>query len=404
MNQKCFIVSVFLFCFSCSAVLAVEISPVFSARLLGGQYFFETEESNLSGALSVLAAPALEWNEKWSTIPTLYLSWRGTKSVEDLVGGGTLFQQTQDHYGTVKTIFSPNETWLFKLGGGYHLQLLRETADENWGQGLYDYEKPSGQFEVEYLFTEKTSIRGGYNFYLITFRNYSTLESESDLARENVGAKTLNTINHSPYAAFKLAFPFFMQQKAHLETAYFYTLRPYVEQKIVLASGELSNQFREDTNHFISSTLTLPFVLSETFKILSDVHGSLSILDSNQNNYDASKTQFNPHYYSYTDHSGGLNLNFILGKKPYILTCGFNYVRRDYLDRPIQDVSGTYGLERIHINEYYASFGMSYSVSRNFRLQATSNLGWSRSNMKYEQTYQYSYETFTYLTGVVWDY
>src|SRR5581483_3654537 len=122
--------------------------------------------------------PAVAFNDQWSVIPTLSSSWRGTKSVQDLVGGGTVFQQTQDNSASLKGIYSPNKAWQFKAAGGYYLELLKETRDEVWGKGLFDYQKFSTNLEAERALGEDSSVRLGLDYYYIDFRNYNTLESQ----------------------------------------------------------------------------------------------------------------------------------------------------------------------------------------------------------------------------------
>ena len=384
---------------------AIEVSPVLNVQLLGGQYFFQAQESNLSGNVSLLAAPGIEVNDQWSFVPTFSASWRGTKSVQDLVGGGTLFQQTQDHSFNLKGIYTPFSNWIFKSGAGYRIQLLKETNDEKWGNGLFDFEKPSGNFEVEKVFSQDSSLRLGYDIYTIDFRNYSSLESQNrDLGRENAAARTLNTFSHSPYLSGKWAFPFFYDQSARLDASYYYTFRNYTQQKVVLLSGDLSGDLRKDNVNILTTQLTFPFVFSKQFKLLADIKNNFQFLSSNQNNYDAGKTKFNSNYYAYQEISIGPQFSFILGEKPYVFSLGFNYIRRNYSDRPVQDSAGTYGSDSIHVNEYYTNFGLSYPINKNFRAYLSGNLGWARSNMKYERSYRYNYETFAYLAGVIYDY
>ncbi len=384
---------------------ALEISHILNARLFGGQYFFQNEESKLSGNIGVMYAPAIAFNQKWSLIPTVSSSWRGVKSVQDLVGGGTLFQQVMDHSGGVKAIYSATPLWRLKLGGAYRLQLLKETSDEKWGKGLYDFEKPSGNFEIERLWGNDNSARIGADYYIIDFRNFTSLESQQkELGRENASARTLNTRNQSPYVATSFAFPFLSGQSARLDASYYHVFRGYDDQNIVLASGDLSKDRRSDSSQLMAASFLFPFAFSENFKLIHEVKGGLSQLFSKQNNFDARLTRFNPNYYSYRDFNAGTNFNFLIGAKPWIASSGFNYVRRTYNDRPIQDVNGAYGVEKVHINEYYANFGLTYSVNKNLKVQGLLNFGWSRSNMKYEKSYRYNYEVFTYLLGVVYEY
>ncbi len=389
---------------SAPLISASEVSYVFNARLLGGQYFFENQESELSGDAGIVFSPAVKLGDRWSIVPIINSSWRGTKSVKDLVGGGTLFQQTQDHMGSAKAVYQFSEKLQFKGGGGYHLQLLKETKDESWGKGLFDYEKPWLNFEMERTLSRDSAIRLGYDYFWIDFRNYTSLESQQrDLGRENVGAKTLDTQNHAPYLSWRSAFGFF-GQTAKYDLTYYHTLRSFTDQKVVLPTGELSTDKRSDTNMIATANMTLPYFFTDRLKLLQDYRLAASVLSSNQSNYDAAKTRFNDNYYAYKEYTVGLNNSFLLGTLPWIVSGGFTYVRRAYDSRLTQNDGGDYGSEKIGVNEYYANLGVTYPVNKNFRVQALGNFGWSRSNMKYERTYQYHYETFSYLLGVIYDY
>ena len=388
-----------------SAAFAVEVSPVFNAHFLGGQYFFESQESNVSGNAGFLAAPAIGFNERWALIPSFSSSWRGTKSVQDLVGGGTVFQQTQDHTANLKAVYSPVKVWQFKAGGGYHLELLKETRDESWGKGLYDYQKFSTNIEAERSIGKDASVRVGFDYYLIDFRNYATLESESpDLGRENAGTRTLNTFNTSPYLALRAPLPLPGGRRGSVELSYYHAFRDFPDQNVVLIDGSFAKDRRRDVNQTFAAEADAPFDLRDGLRLLAEVHGSYNRLLSNQNNYDAGKTQFNPDFYAYTEYSGGPTLNFLAGPKPWIFSAGFTYVRRDYSDRPVQDGTGAYIGGKIHNDEYYATLAVGYPISKNFRLQAQSDFGWIRSNMNYEAVYRYNYTTATYLAGVVYEY
>src|SRR6185312_5302999 len=83
---------------------AVEIKPVIDAQILGGQNFYNGADSSFGGVTSLTAAPYMQFNDKWSLVPLYAGNYRGTKQVTDLVGGGTLFEQSQDHTFSVKGI------------------------------------------------------------------------------------------------------------------------------------------------------------------------------------------------------------------------------------------------------------------------------------------------------------
>ena len=121
---------------------ALEIVPVFNATLMGGQYIFRGDRSNLGLNAAVLAAPVLRKSEQWSFVPIYAGNYQGTKGVNDGVAAGTLFQQEMDHRVSMTAIDSlPGTNWKLKPSASYKREFLEETKDETWGHGLFDYEK-----------------------------------------------------------------------------------------------------------------------------------------------------------------------------------------------------------------------------------------------------------------------
>ena len=80
----------------------MEVKPVVNAEVLGGQYFYNNTESSLGADASLLVAPYTKFNDQWSMVPLYSGSYEGTQQVQDLVGGGTLFQDSQEHNVSVK--------------------------------------------------------------------------------------------------------------------------------------------------------------------------------------------------------------------------------------------------------------------------------------------------------------
>ena len=80
-----------------SSVNAAELVPMGDFRVLGGQYYFNSTPSSLSGNMSLTLVPAVKFSDKFTLVNTYMGSYKGTKEVNDLAGGGTLFQDSQDH-------------------------------------------------------------------------------------------------------------------------------------------------------------------------------------------------------------------------------------------------------------------------------------------------------------------
>src|SRR3989338_131160 len=182
---------------------AAEGSPPSGLQMLGGQYFFAGEKGSLSGNVSGMVAPALKFNEQWALLPSLNSSYQGTKQVVDLVGAGTLFQEQRAHRASLKSVYtSPGGNWRLKPSASYKYELLKETKDEDWGNGLFDYKKWDLGFEGEYVYREPFSLRAGFDYYQVAFLNYKTLESQaaqnfSGLSRELTGDRILDSRNYA---------------------------------------------------------------------------------------------------------------------------------------------------------------------------------------------------------------
>src|SRR4029077_8854269 len=156
---------------------AVDVKPVIDAQLLGGQNYFNGADSSFGGVASLSAAPYMQFNDRWSLVPLYAGNYRGTKQVTDLVGGGTLLQDSQDHTFSAKVIRSFSNGLKLKAVGGYGIELLRETKDEDWGKGLYDNRRLFGGTEAEWSWDKDRSVRLAYDNYSIRFPNYHSLES-----------------------------------------------------------------------------------------------------------------------------------------------------------------------------------------------------------------------------------
>ncbi|OGS10032.1 MAG: hypothetical protein A2386_08615 [Elusimicrobia bacterium RIFOXYB1_FULL_48_9] len=335
-------------------------------------------------------------------IPTFMGSYRGTKEVTDLIGGGTLFQDGQNHLGSLKLMYSPISQLKLKIGSSYRLELLRETTDETWGKGLFDYKKLNNGVEAEYAYLKNQSVRVGYDIYTITFPNYESLESSvsaSGLGRELAGKTVLDSSNRMMSARFsnKIA-------DLRTEVGYTQTGKSYADQPLVLADSSLSTVKREDSYSNIFVGLSYPIKAADFMKILVSFDGALVSNDSNQGHYDASKLKFTPDYYDYSYRSLNPALNFALGSLPWVLGVNYGMNRQEYKERLVQDVDGNYEAGKIYVDETVYGLNIIYPLTREFKLRLVSTYIQSKSNMKYEKTYSYNYTTSNYLMGFSYEF
>ncbi|MBI4056926.1 MAG: hypothetical protein HY399_05185 [Elusimicrobia bacterium] len=400
----------FAFC-TLNFAFSVGVSPLYNAQVLGGQYFFHGDKANLSGNASFLAAPALKFNEEWSLIPNYYGSFQGTKQVLDLVGAGTLFQQVQNHRLGIKAIYDFDDFWRFKSSLGYKIELAKETRDEAWGKGLFDYHKPGGGVEVEYVYEEPFSVRLGLDSYYIFFPNYSSLESQraldfngEPLARELVGSHVINTWGNM--ATLSGSCP--LGERAVVEGQYLFNYQKYPSQHLVDASGAFTSTLRNDKTHSGQAAVRLPQKWGASLRGILSFGVGATLVQSNQNNYDARNTLFIAKYYNYQEFKTepALDLSWEGPQKdrPVGLKLGLAGYYRRYSDRLSQDSTGIYLAEKIHQLTGAINLSLHYPLAPNFGLLFHVQYGNASSNMKFEQFYKYNYTAASYLFGFKYEY
>ncbi|MFC1679572.1 hypothetical protein ACFL2T_05120 [Elusimicrobiota bacterium] len=388
---------------------AVEVEPVYTLQFLGGQYFFSEGQSKVSGNLSGLLAPGIRFNERWELYPSLRSAYKGTKEVVDVVGAGTVFQEQMDHRLGVKGVYNPEGTkWRLKPSASYTAQLLKETADESFGNGLFDYRKMDFGFEGEYVYRKPLAVRASVTYFMTHFPNYTSLESQAStdfqgqsLARELVGDYVLDS--HGQLLAFSGEYPF---KGMLVEGGYTFMHQRFGDQRIVDAAGALTPSSRHDIMHAVSGGVKYPHEFSAKFKAVGSFGVGFAINDSSQNNYDALRTHFVEDYYDYREISVSPGLELKVGDPdwPTTFCMDLNLAMRSFPGRFIQNEDGAYQGDNLSQTNFMISATASRPIAPRFKVLFNVQHGIARSNQEYEQLYTYNYSATSYLFGLSYDY
>lgn len=394
---------------------AVEVIPLYQLSLMGGQYFFSGQKSSLNGNAYGNVAPAIRFNERWTMLPVYTVNYQGTKPVTDPVGNGTLFQQSMDHRVSVGGIYEASERWRLKPNASYKAQFLKETRDEAWGRGLFDYRKIGVGFEAEDIYREPFSIRYAYDFYYVRFPHFQSLESKAGvdpngnpLGRETAGANVLDTYNNQFTVTATRPFPY-EAPKAALQASYSINYQQFPDQKLVDLSGQYLSGLRRDFLQTFSLSATAPkpvTLFGDPYRLSNRFGIGMSYNGSNQNTFDAGQAKYVPDAYSYTSVWAGPAWTLAWGpeKTQGWVSAGLTWFRTQYLGRLVQEANGAYTDQKQRTDRYLLSLGYGYPIAPNFSLRAQANFLWSDSNQHYEATYRYTYSTANYLFGFSYDY
>ena len=393
---------------------AAEVVPMYNFSLIGGQYFFAGSETHLNANAAMNVAPAVKLDNGWSVLPLYNGYYRGTKSVTDAVGAGTLFQQEMSHRISVSGLHSiPGTEWRVKPSVSYKYDFLKETRDEAWGKGLFDYQKAGVGFEGERVYRDPFSVRFAYDFYYINFPHFVSLESKSGvdpsgnpLGRETAGSHVLDTINNQFTVTATRPYPY-DDPKVSLQGSYSLLWQKFADEPLVDQAGQYLSAGRQDFNQCLNFSLVYPRSLADDlYRLTSSAQMGFVYNGSNQNTYDAGQLQYVSDAYSYYSVFVGPAFNLSWGDKKMPQTVGlsFLYSLTQYTGRLTQDPNGLYGDSHQEHNRYLLTTGYSYPIAEHFRLSANANFLWTTSNMSYEKTYQYTYNAASYLLGFVYDY
>lgn len=382
---------------------ALEVSPLFGAQLLGGQYFHRGERSALSGNFSGVLAPAIRLNDSWAVLPALQSSYQGTKSVVDLVGSGTLFQEQMDHRASVRAVWSsPTGRWRLKPNAGVKQQFLKETRDEKWGAGLFDYRRWSIGAEAEFVYDEPYSVRGGADYYSTTFVNYTSLESRAPgLSRELAG----DTVLDSRTYAFSLGGDLPLERLI-LEAGLNFAIQHFPDQNLVDERGALFERRRTDAATQISLGARMPGELNTDLRLLGSLDLAAGFNNSNQNSYDARAARHFPLFYNHREVRLSPGVKALIGppREPVIVGLSGSLWTRLHPHREAQDETGSYMGRNLSTRGWTGSASLQYPMAKHFSLMFSAQFGRAYSNQRYEQYYRYNYTVANYLFGFTYDY
>lgn len=379
---------------------AVEIIPAAKLAVLGGQFFFQGDNTSFNANADWSFTPGLKLSERDLLIPIVSGQYRRTREVQELIGGGFLTQETLDNTLGLRWVHLLSPEWNVKSTLSYKNEMLTESVSEKLGAGLFDFHKTAASLELERVGQGALrSVRQSLTAYTIRFYHYRALSaSTSELGSEVSAGDRVLDFNAYEYSAAVDIVP---EEKTLLSFSVLGSLRPYRDQKVVTVAGTYLSRNRFDA--YVVAAASARRALPDWGGLESSLglNASYSRLESSQHSYDAQNTRFNPGFYDYGEMAAG-PFAALRWRRKLGATLSYDYSRRAYDHRPLQDESGAYGGSAIRLNTHTLNFSASYALGRGFYLRAQGAYRRSTSNMLYESTYRYNYWTANYFAGIGW--
>jgi hypothetical protein len=371
--------------------------PVLTAEVSGGRSRFSGDRLEGPNG-SLLFVPGMSFGGGFSLLPVFTADYQKSRDVQELAGGGFLTVAQHSRGASLRALQQAGPVKL-KAYAAYKQNFLKETKDEPWGDGLFDYDKAAAGIEVEGKAPLVESWRAGLDAYKTTFPNFESLASRNAGAEINAGRDVLDFNAFDLPLAADLAFG---RERAELKALV--SLRSFPDQNVVRDDNTFSGR-RKDVYWSLGAGMTHVF---RKVSFLGGIESAAGVdagylrLDSNQNSYDVAATTFHPDFYSYDEVSAGPRWQFrwrgwMTGSLSYL------YAVRGYDGRPAQDVAGADKGEPISTRTQTFRWSAGFPLAQGFSLRLSGALQHADSNMANETTYRYNYSSSHLFLGVAWE-
>ncbi len=388
---------------------AYEWEALGGITALGGLNSFDGKRNSFSGNLDGTFAPAIKVSETWSLLPSAFAGYQGTRPLTSVLGTATVNQQSAEGRLGVRGIYArPQSRWIFKPHILYGMKFLKETTDENWGQGLFDHRQQAVGVEVERMGDDMSTLRFDITWFNETYPNYTTLESQAALqfagltvARELVGDHILD---HSGYQ-FSLSGDHTLGQRAMGMAKASVVWSRFDRQHVIDEGGQFTQPTRSDLLTDVALTARMPHEWNADLRAFGALEFGLTANTSNQNGYDATRGRFNPGFYDFVEWRMVPSASLTIGppRRPVTVTARVSWKTRRYPHRPPQEATGAYGSGVLQSTELGGGLSLSYPMAPRLRLIFSLDRVSASANQDFQAFYRYSYQSTTALAGVRWD-
>jgi len=281
--------------------------------------------------------------------------------------------------------------------------LSKETTDENWYKGLYDYNDNGGGFNGVYIVNEsddeKRTVSFGLQYYKREYPHFISLYTQAGLGDLEEKEKDQNAMlliaGYDVIRNSGLSYSLSVSQLA----------KSYIDKKIELETGERSGDKQKDTDYLVSGS----FSYRKEGSVSMDLDWSVGKTESNQNLAEGTLPNivFHKNYYGNDSYSmtPGLTYSMMLENgKPLTLKASVLISRVTFTERLTRDANGVLTDIKELDNTHMIMVGAYYSVNDNLTTGFLLNHLRANSNNQYETFYRYNYEILNVSAGIQYHY
>ncbi|MBN1913649.1 MAG: hypothetical protein JW788_04545 [Candidatus Omnitrophica bacterium] len=297
--------------------------------------------------------------------------------------------------------FKPN--WYAKATALGTWSYNKETRDENWGKGLYDYQDAGWAFDVRHKkkgqgYQQEYSVK--FEYYRRRYPNFSTLLSSTSPApperreKDYLGYKYIAGFNHIYADGSRLYLkPYFLVK--------YFTDKYTIEEDGTLNTDKRRKDYVLNIDYGLSKILAkgLLFSLDNSYTYNTS---NLDFYDS-QDTVSLSDDAFTKDFYVYHKNTltPSFEYSYSLGEKKEVkFKAGYTFAYRDYENRKVQSVDGGYSNKRQKDREHSVFSSLAVPINKNLDALLKYSYTWVRSNQDYQAYYRYTYDAYRIEAGL----
>lgn len=376
-----------------------RIIPIGSFQALGS--YSDTNKGtglwgyNISGSY----APSIRLNDTQFLIPLYNGTYKRMRQYVTQDEGGRMYNTWQIHNASVALRTQHSEEWISRITGLATWNLVTETRDESFGEGLYDYRDFGGSFDLrQNLAIDETKQRDyswGIQYFRRIYPNFKSLISLATVTAPETDEKDFDGIKFSSGVEENVTQGISWELKPSLLLKYF------IDKKLIGDDGVLKTG-KERRDYIISGDLNSDWPFKKGRWVLS-ADSSISYNNSNLDFYDSRGTLtlsddiFTEDYYDYLSVVTYPYITYyhpLDKERRFALRAGYSFLLRDYPGRKVQESSGAYTSADQRDKEHSVHLASSYPITKEMSWVSYFDYSWVKSNQKYEMYYLYTYNVY----------
>ena len=294
---------------------------------------------------------------------------------------------------------------VFKPSFFYDIVYVKDSADEELGNGLYDYTDLGGGFENTHLFGEGadgSKLTYGFNYFRREYPNYRSLSALA--SRNPLEDREKDFDGYKLDAAYRA--PWWFKTTGELSAQAL--LKNYVDKRTVDANGIFKDDNRQDTYLEAGGTLIKQVTKEMSVSLVTQWKGNYSNLDfyDTRNSLALTDDRFFENYYDYWAYvlAPGVSIRgpkiFQNASAPSSVRVGYTYEKTHYPGRVAQNTAGTLSDEDQEDLNHKVAAQLSVPLDQHWTWLLAGSYEKQTSNQAFEQTFRYTYETWSVLSGV----